>query len=149
MAIDPIHAFASIRELGRRLRARQFTSVDLTRLFLDRLEKHGKALGADGHDHGRHRPAARLNKPTRSSRLGAIVARCMAFRTAPKDLLATVGAPTTWGAPRSPISDLTKMPRWLHACVKLEPCLSRNWRWSSSPEVWATNNRRRARPAPA
>ncbi|MBL8826212.1 MAG: amidase [Planctomycetaceae bacterium] len=102
MPIDTVHAFATIRELGRRLRARQFTSVDLTRLFLDRLEKHGKALNAvvtitgeialrQAQQADDDLAAGRDRGPLHGIPYGA------------KDLLATVGAPTTWGAP--PLAD--------------------------------------------
>ena len=39
-------AFATVAELGQRLRAREFTSVELTRFFLDRLERLGPKLNA-------------------------------------------------------------------------------------------------------
>jgi hypothetical protein len=39
-------AFATIEELGRALRQREVTSLELTRFYLQRLEKHGPGLGA-------------------------------------------------------------------------------------------------------
>lgn len=90
-------AFATIGELGAKLRAKEVTSVALTEFFLERLERIGTAhnavvtltreLGlsqaqqadadfAAGIDHG----------PLHGIPYGA------------KDLLATAGIPTTWGA---------------------------------------------------
>lgn len=90
-------AFLSVVELGRLLRSRRLTSVELTRLYLGRLKKYGddllclvtltedlamrQAEEADrelqsGHDRG----------PLHGIPYGA------------KDLLATKGIPTTWGA---------------------------------------------------
>ncbi|MCA1685901.1 MAG: amidase, partial [Planctomycetia bacterium] len=89
-------AFAAIPALGARVRSGEVSSVDLTRFFLDRLDKHGskyncvvtvtraialeQAAKADadlkaGHDRG----------PLHGIPYGA------------KDLLATRGVPTTWG----------------------------------------------------
>lgn len=98
MPLDDALAFATVRELGRRLRAKEFTSVELTRLFLDRLEKHGRALGAvvtitadialrQAQQADAELAAGRDRGPLHGIPWGA------------KDLLATVGAPTTWGAP--------------------------------------------------
>ena len=89
--------FASIRELGAKLRAREFSPVELTRAFCDRLERLGprynalalslreqalrKARDADGefkHD--------RARGPLHGIPFGV------------KDLLAVKGHPTTWGA---------------------------------------------------
>jgi len=43
MSVNP---HATIGELGALLRKKQIASLELTRLYLDRLEKHGTALGA-------------------------------------------------------------------------------------------------------
>src|SRR4051794_4552468 len=90
-------AFATVPELGALLRARKLSPVELTRMYLARLEKHGPALRcvvtltaelalaqarraedelARGHDRG----------PLHGIPWGA------------KDLLATRGISTTWGA---------------------------------------------------
>jgi aspartyl-tRNA(Asn)/glutamyl-tRNA(Gln) amidotransferase subunit A len=90
-------AFAPLPALGRGLREKHFTSVELTEFFLDRLEKIGPRFNAvvtvtrelalaeaahadrelaDGKDRG----------PLHGIPYGA------------KDLLATRGIPTTWGA---------------------------------------------------
>ncbi len=90
-------AFASVRELGHLLRARRVSARELCELSLERLERHGPRLGAlvtltaelareqarraddelrAGHDRG----------PLHGIPYGA------------KDLLATRGIPTSWGA---------------------------------------------------
>lgn len=90
--------FASITELNRRLKAREFSAVELTRAFCDRLEKLGprynalalslreqavkKARDLDG-DIKRER----FRSPLQAIPFGA------------KDLLSFAGQPTTWGAP--------------------------------------------------
>jgi aspartyl-tRNA(Asn)/glutamyl-tRNA(Gln) amidotransferase subunit A len=97
MAVPENAAWAEIRQLGTRLRAGEFTSVELTRFFLDRIEAQAKPLNAvvtvtadlaveqarqadkelsDGHDRG----------SLHGIPYGA------------KDLLATRGIATTWGA---------------------------------------------------
>src|SRR5690242_13604166 len=97
MPLPPETAWASIATLGQRLRAKRFTAVELAKFFLDRVERHGKRLNAvvtvsddlalrqaavadrelaAGHDRG----------PLHGIPYGA------------KDLLATAGVPTSWGA---------------------------------------------------
>src|SRR5438045_3339197 len=99
---DETFAFATIPELSRRLRAGETTPTALATFFLDRLEKLGGRLNAvvtltreralrearmaddelaSGHDRG----------PLHGIPYGA------------KDLLATAGIPTTWGA--APLRD--------------------------------------------
>ena len=43
MSID---AYSSVEELGKLLRRKEVSSLELTRFYLDRLESHGEALGA-------------------------------------------------------------------------------------------------------
>lgn len=90
-------AFASIEELGQRLRAGEFTSVQLTEFFLERLERIGRA----------HNAVVTL---IREQALTEAAARDAEFAAGQdrgplhglpygaKDLLATRGFPTTWGA---------------------------------------------------
>ncbi len=89
-------AFASLTELGGKLRAGELSSVELTRYFLDRLEKHGpkyhcittltrelalkQAAQADA-----DLKAGRDRGPLHGIPYGA------------KDLLSTKGYPTSWG----------------------------------------------------
>ena len=93
--IDP---FSSVAGLGRALRAREVSSTELTKLYLDRLEKHGPTFGA-------------VITITRERALREAAAADVALAAGNtqnrpllgipygvKDLLATKDAPTTWGA---------------------------------------------------
>ncbi len=89
--------FATIGELGARLRAREFSAVELTRAFCDRLEKVGPRYNAlalslreqalrkarEADDEFKH---DRVHGPLEGIPFGV------------KDLLAVKGHPTTWGA---------------------------------------------------
>jgi aspartyl-tRNA(Asn)/glutamyl-tRNA(Gln) amidotransferase subunit A len=100
-------AFATIRELGQKLRAGETTPTELAEYYIDRLERVGAELNAvvtitrdlalreakraeeelaAGHDRG----------PLHGIPYGA------------KDLLATTGIPTTWGA--APLKDQILQP---------------------------------------
>lgn len=90
-------AFSDVVVLQRLLRQRKVSSVDLTKLYLDRLEKYGPVYGAVVtilHDRAlrearradRERAAGRIRGPLHGIPYGV------------KDLLATPDAPTTWGA---------------------------------------------------
>ncbi len=94
---DPELAFASLTELGNRLRAGSITSVELTRFFLDRLERIGPKLNA----------VVTLTRDLALEQARAADAELSAGRDrgplhgipyGAKDLLATRGIPTTWGA---------------------------------------------------
>jgi aspartyl-tRNA(Asn)/glutamyl-tRNA(Gln) amidotransferase subunit A len=89
--------FLSVRELGERLRKREFTSEALTAAYLDRLEKVGPKLNAvvtvlreqalkEARAADADLAAKRDRGPLHGIPYGA------------KDLLATEGVPTTWGA---------------------------------------------------
>lgn len=97
MPIAPELAFAGIRTLGERLRKGEFTSLELTEFFLARLEKLGPKLNAvctvtrklaleQAEQADRDLAAGKDRGPLHGIPYGA------------KDLLATVGAPTSWGA---------------------------------------------------
>ncbi|TVP56795.1 MAG: amidase [Gemmatimonadales bacterium] len=90
-------AFASLPELGALIRAGEVTSEQLTRLSLDRLRRHGPRLECvvtlteeRGMDQARRADReladGRVRGPLHGIPWGA------------KDLLATRGYPTTWGA---------------------------------------------------
>jgi len=92
---DP--SFLSVAELGRLLRARQVSAVELTRHFLDRLERLGPTYNAvvtvlreraltEARERDRELARGRNRGPLHGIPYGA------------KDLLAVEGAPTTWGA---------------------------------------------------
>jgi Asp-tRNA(Asn)/Glu-tRNA(Gln) amidotransferase A subunit family amidase len=89
--------FASVRELGRLLGARALSSVELTTAYLDRLESVGPKLGAlvtltrdlalsQAKQADQERAAGKVRGPLHGVPYGA------------KDLLATKGIPTSWGA---------------------------------------------------
>jgi aspartyl-tRNA(Asn)/glutamyl-tRNA(Gln) amidotransferase subunit A len=90
-------AFADLSALQRLLARKQLSSLELTELALRRLERYGPAYGAlvtllpdraraEAKRADRERAAARVRGPLHGIPYGV------------KDLLAAVGAPTTWGA---------------------------------------------------
>lgn len=90
-------AFASVRELSERVRRRRVSPVALTELSISRLERFGEGLGAlvtlmrdsalaEARQAEREINAGRWRGPLHGIPYGA------------KDLLATAGVPTTWGA---------------------------------------------------
>lgn len=90
-------AFAAAAELGAGIAKRTFSSVELTKLYLARLERYGRSYGAVVtilHDRAlrearaadKDLAAGNLRGPLHGVPYGA------------KDLLAAKGAPTTWGA---------------------------------------------------
>jgi len=89
--------FASVRDLGAMLRARRFTPIELAEACLERLERIGPRLGAvvtvtrelalaEAHRAHQELLAGKDRGPLHGIPYGA------------KDLLATKGIPTTWGA---------------------------------------------------
>ena len=97
MPVADSMAFATVAELGQRLTAREFTSVELTNFFLERLERLGPKLNAvvtvtreraivEAQQADNELSAGRSQGPLHGIPYGA------------KDLLATKGVPTTWGA---------------------------------------------------
>ena len=90
-------AFLSVRELGSKLRAKEFTSVALTEFFLDRLDRIGRELNAVvtltrelALQQARQADAELANGQDRGPLHG--------IPYGAKDLLAVKGFPTTWGA---------------------------------------------------
>src|SRR4051794_28208768 len=89
--------FATISEIGDRLRKKEFSAADLTRAFCDRLERFGPRYNAlalslrapavkRAKDVDDDLTRDRLRGPLQGIPFGA------------KDLLACPGQPTTWGA---------------------------------------------------
>lgn len=89
--------FATIGELNAKLKAREFSSKDLTRAFAERLEKLGPRYNAlalplrdsalkRAHDADAEIKRGRFRGPLQGIPYGA------------KDLLSVAGKPTTWGA---------------------------------------------------
>ncbi|MCM2313572.1 MAG: amidase [Thermoanaerobaculia bacterium] len=94
MSVSP---YATLAELGAALRKREVSSLELTRFYLDRLEKHGTALGAVV-------TVTRERAESEARRADAEIAKgkwrgpLHGIPYGVKDLLATRGIPTTWGA---------------------------------------------------
>ena len=90
-------AFRSIPELGRLLRSRRLSAVELTAHFLDRLERLGPTYNAVVTV---LRDSALAEARTRDQELGSGKDRgpLHGIPYGAKDLLAAEGAPTTWGA---------------------------------------------------
>ncbi len=90
-------AFLSIRELARLIRSRRLSPVELTRLYLDRLERLGPKLGAVvtiAHE----RALEQARRAEREIMRGRYRGLLHGIPYGVKDLLATRGLPTTWGA---------------------------------------------------
>jgi Asp-tRNA(Asn)/Glu-tRNA(Gln) amidotransferase A subunit family amidase len=90
-------AFATIRQLGEKLRAKDVTAVQLAGFFLDRLEKLGPVFNA----------VVRVTRDVALAQAKIADEELTAGRDrgplhgipfGVKDLLATKGIPTTWGA---------------------------------------------------
>jgi hypothetical protein len=95
MAVNP---FASIDELGAMLRAKEISSVELTRFYLERLERYGEDLGAVV-TITRERAMREAEQADRDIASGNVQNRpLLGIPYGVKDLLATKGIPTTWGA---------------------------------------------------
>src|SRR5262245_10601898 len=95
--LDPGTLFSSVRDLGARLRARQVSPVALAELSLQRLESLGPRYNAvvtlmrdsamtEAHTAEKEIGSGRYKGPLHGIPYGV------------KDLLATKGVPTTWGA---------------------------------------------------
>jgi Asp-tRNA(Asn)/Glu-tRNA(Gln) amidotransferase A subunit family amidase len=91
-------AFWSATDLGQLVRTRQATSVELTRMYLDRLKRHNGALNC----------VVTLTEARALKEAAAADADVTAGRIRGplhgvpyglKDIIAASGAPTTWGAP--------------------------------------------------
>jgi aspartyl-tRNA(Asn)/glutamyl-tRNA(Gln) amidotransferase subunit A len=97
-------AFADVATLGRLLARRAVSSLELTDLALARLEKYGATYGAVVtimHDRAR----GEAKRADRERAAGKVRGPLHGIPYGAKDLLAVVGAPTTWGA--APYRDQT------------------------------------------
>jgi aspartyl-tRNA(Asn)/glutamyl-tRNA(Gln) amidotransferase subunit A len=94
----PLDFFSTAVELSRLLRAGEISSVELTRLFLDRLALLGPRYNALAE----LTPDLALHQARRADRLlrrGDGRSPLLGVPYGAKDLLATRGIPTRWGAP--------------------------------------------------
>ncbi|HUZ50227.1 MAG TPA: amidase [Candidatus Dormibacteraeota bacterium] len=90
-------AYLDATALGRRIARKQISSVELTQLYLDRLERYGPHLNAVVtimHERALREARAADAELARGHRRSAL----HGVPYGVKDLLAAVGAPTTWGA---------------------------------------------------
>jgi aspartyl-tRNA(Asn)/glutamyl-tRNA(Gln) amidotransferase subunit A len=90
-------AFASIAELGRLLRARRLSSAELTTRCLERLERFGPTYNCTV-TLTPERALAEAARADRELRAGRVRGPLHGIPYGVKDLLATKGYPTTWGA---------------------------------------------------
>ncbi|REK24141.1 MAG: amidase [Planctomycetota bacterium] len=97
MAVDPGLAFASVQTLAAELRRGAVTSVELTEFFLDRCEQIGPKFNAVTTV---LRDDALADAVTQDERLkaGEDLGPLHGIPCGVKDLLATKGHPTSWGA---------------------------------------------------
>ena len=89
--------FSGIREIGAHLRARRLSAVDLTEMSLRRLETIGPKLGAVV-TVTRERALAQAHRANQELLAGRDRGPLHGIPYGAKDLLATKGIPTTWGA---------------------------------------------------
>src|SRR4051812_32777715 len=89
--------FSSISELGAQLRARRISPVELTKAYLERLEKFGSPLGAVA-TVMRESALAEAREAEREIGRGKWRGPLHGIPYGAKDLLATRHARTTWGA---------------------------------------------------
>jgi len=93
-----LNPYATIDELGAMLRRKEISSLELTRFYLDRLEKHGPKLNAIV-TVTRERAEAEAKRADADFAAGRTQNRpLLGIPYGVKDLLATKGIPTTWGA---------------------------------------------------
>jgi aspartyl-tRNA(Asn)/glutamyl-tRNA(Gln) amidotransferase subunit A len=97
MSVPTELLYASVRELGDALRTRRVSPVELTEAYLARLEQHGASLGAVV-TLTRDRALREARAAEREIRAGQWRGPLHGVPYGIKDLLATAGDPTTWGA---------------------------------------------------
>ena len=97
MTVPITAASATIRELGAQWRAGDFSAVELARFFLDRLERYGKPLNAVV-TITRDLAIEQAARADREIALGIDRGALHGIPYGAKDLLATAGIPTSWGA---------------------------------------------------
>lgn len=98
MPDKPSFAFATIRELAANLRSGAATSVQITRYFLDRLERLGATFNAVV-TVTRDLALAQASQSDAELKSGKDRGLLHGIPCGVKDLLSTRGIPTTWGAP--------------------------------------------------
>lgn len=104
MTVSESLAVCTIAELGAKLRACEFTSVELTKFCLDRLDRIGSKLNAVV-TVTRDRALREATQADEELRAGRDRGPLHGIPYGVKDLFAAKGFPTTWGAP--PFKDQT------------------------------------------
>jgi len=89
--------FAGIAELGAKLRAREFSAVELTRVFCDRLEKLGPRYNALALSL-REQAIAQAKDVDDDIKIGRLRGPLQGIPCGVKDLVSVADQPTTWGA---------------------------------------------------
>jgi aspartyl-tRNA(Asn)/glutamyl-tRNA(Gln) amidotransferase subunit A len=92
----PIQFYSAI-QLGKLLRTRRISSVELTQIFLDRLEAQGQALNAAA-EIARAKALEEAAFADAELAAGAVRSPMHGVPYAPKDAFATAGIPTRWGS---------------------------------------------------
>src|SRR6516164_7028754 len=95
--IDDDILFAPVRELAKLIRAERLSPVALTEAYLERLEKLGPKLGAVV-TITREQALKEARAAEHEIRAGRYRGPLHGIPYGAKDLLATKGVPTTWGA---------------------------------------------------
>ncbi len=95
--LPPETAFLSIRQLAKRLRAGNFSSRDLTEFFLERLDRLGPKLNAVTVV-TRELAIAQAEQADQELAAGKDRGLLHGIPYGAKDLFATKGIPTSWGA---------------------------------------------------
>lgn len=96
--MDEQRLFSSVVELGKALRTKKVSSVELTRAYISRLQQRGKALNAVAEI----TEELALRQASEADRLlarGQIKGPLHGIPYGAKDLLAAKGIPTRWGSP--------------------------------------------------
>jgi aspartyl-tRNA(Asn)/glutamyl-tRNA(Gln) amidotransferase subunit A len=96
--MDDRMLFSSIVELGKALRAKKVSSVELTRAYLDRLQTQGKELNAVA-EMTTELALKQAAEADRQIARGQLKGPLHGIPYGAKDLLATKGIPTRWGSP--------------------------------------------------
>ena len=91
-------AFATATELGKLLRRKKVSSLELTKFFLDRLESEGPKYNALA-ELTRDLALTQARKADRALAKGDGLSPITGVPYGAKDLLATKNIPTRWGAP--------------------------------------------------
>ncbi len=93
----PLH-YQSAAALGKMIRAKKISSVELTTLYLDRLDKQGRALNALA-ELTRDLALAQARQADQELASGKARGPLHGVPYGAKDLLATKNIPTRWGSP--------------------------------------------------